>query len=144
MPNDSLPPETPKNLNRFSSHGTFGNDAQASASHAEHANMMWGLWRKTADWQDKLHKSAAHKALNIPEEDVITSTNITHSGLGWKELAIIALAGAAGLFGYSHYCNQKSDVEVQDHTYDPVKLKVKVTPKDGGGYETDVTPVPKG
>lgn len=139
------PPSNQKNMDRFSSHGTFGNNAQASTSHAEHANMMWGMWKKTADWQDKLHKSAAHKALNIPEEDVITSTNITHSGLGWKELAIIALAGAAGVLGYSHYSSgQKADVEVQDHTYDPVKLKVKVTPKDGGGYETDVTPVPRG
>ena len=108
---------------------------------------MWGMWRKTADWQDKLHKRAAHKALNIPEEDVITSTNITHSGLGWKELAILALAGAAGVLGYTKYSEgQKGDaeVEVQDHTYDPVRLKVRVTPKEGGGYETDVTPIPRG
>lgn len=137
------PPSTQKNMDRFSSHGTFGNNAQASTSHAEHANMMWGMWKKTADWQDRLHKRAAYKSLNIPEDDVITSTNITHSGIGWKELAIIALGGAVGLMGYSAITGSSEVPEAKqiEDEYDPLKIRVRITPQDGGGYLKEIVPI---
>jgi len=70
---------------------------------------MWGMWQKTANWQDKLHRRAAHKALNIPEEDVITSTNISHNGVGWKELAILALGGAAAFLGWTNFTGDQEE-----------------------------------
>ena len=141
-PSNSLPPETPNNLNRFSSNGTFGNNSQASASHAEHANTMWGLWQKTADWQDRLHKRAAHKALNIPEEDVITSTTVTNSGLGWKELLLIA-ALMAGTGAGAYYLSGGSADPISPgqevETPEPLKLRVRVTPSIDGDHKIEVT-----
>lgn len=106
---------------------------------------MWGVWQKTADWQDKLHKRAAHKALNIPEEDVITSTNITNSGLGWKELLLMAgLVGGAG-FGAYHLSNGQQAAPVQqvqpsqeDELPGKVQLRVKVTPREDGDHKIEV------
>lgn len=52
-------------------------------------------------WRDKLSRRAAHKALNIPLDDVIQANRI-NSGVTWKE---IAAGGAvlAGLLGAGKY-----------------------------------------
>ena len=60
---------------------------------------LWGWWHDSVKWQDDLHKRAAHKALDIPEEDPVITTN-TRTGLDWKGIAVI-IAGmvAAGSIG---------------------------------------------
>ncbi len=64
---------------------------------------LWGWWHSSIEWQDALHKKAAHKALDIPEaEPVINSTNTT--GVGWKELAVMG-ALIAGLVGVTQLNN---------------------------------------
>jgi hypothetical protein len=45
----------------------------------------------------KFHMKALHRAADIPEDDdvKITNRNKTHTGIGWKELAVVA----GGLLG---------------------------------------------
>ena len=88
-------------LGAFSPLGVFGNNNQAHASNGEFQSLMYGMWSKTVDWQDNLHRKAAHKALNIPEDGVINSSTTTiHKGMGAIPalvLALAALLGGAGL-----------------------------------------------
>jgi len=50
-------------------------------------------WRRAKEWQDKLYKKAAHKALDIPEDDM--EINVSNKGIGpWGGIGI-ALAAAA-------------------------------------------------
>jgi hypothetical protein len=58
------------------------------------------LANKNFAWRDKLHKRAAHKALNIPEDEVIQANRIT--GVTWKEIAAAGVVGAS-LLGAGKY-----------------------------------------
>lgn len=53
---------------------------------------IWPWWATNQNWSDKLHKKAAHKALDIPEEEMIQANKI---GLGGASVA--AIAAGAGL-----------------------------------------------
>lgn len=53
---------------------------------------VWGMANQNFLWRDKLHKRAAHKALNIPEEEVIQANRI---GVTWKEIAAAGVVGAS-------------------------------------------------
>lgn len=55
---------------------------------------LYGEWLRGTRWRDRLHKQAAHKALNVPLEDDMIVDN-SKRGMGWKELAVIV----AGLMG---------------------------------------------
>jgi hypothetical protein len=69
----------------------------------------WARWARNIDWRDKLHKKASHKALDIPEDDVIQSSNkeITNNGLGFKELIALGLLGLGGAYMITNNNNQQ-------------------------------------
>lgn len=60
--------------------------------------LLYGRFQAGEDWQGKLHRKAAHKALDIADDDMHISaprTNtINHHGTGPLALAGIALAAA--------------------------------------------------
>ena len=56
-------------------------------------NYLYGFWKKSAQWRDSLHRRMSHKALDIPDEDMIEANRI-NVGIGWKEMAVV---GALGL-----------------------------------------------
>lgn len=60
---------------------------------------VWSHWLQNATWRDKLHKRAAHKALDIDEEPMISADRqtINYGGLGWKEMAVLGALGLGGL-----------------------------------------------
>jgi len=58
----------------------------------------WTEWRAANRWQSDLHRQAAHKALDIPEDMAVTTVNASRSGIGWRELVAIG-ATMAGLMG---------------------------------------------
>ena len=60
---------------------------------------LYGWWHKAQEWQDKLHRKAAHKALDIEDDVSVNSTTQTNSGIGWKELAVIGAILLAGGYG---------------------------------------------
>lgn len=71
----------------------------SSTADAPDKNLLYGWWFKSRDWQDSLHKKAAHKALDIPEDmGDITSTKQVQSGMGWKELVAIGAMGLGGAY----------------------------------------------
>lgn len=55
----------------------------------------WGTWQKSVDWRDKLYRKAAHKTLDIPDDDM--QINSHKSGVG--ALGLIGVALAAGFPG---------------------------------------------
>lgn len=54
-------------------------------------DLLWGWWYKAKRWQNDLHRSAAYKALDIPEDMGDIHANKTYLGFGWREI----LAGGA-------------------------------------------------
>jgi len=76
-------------------------------SESPNKDELYGKFQQTADWQDNLHKRAAHKALDIGEDPMIIANN-QKSGIsgGWLAAIvagiIVAMLGAGGLgFGLS-------------------------------------------
>jgi len=59
----------------------------------------WSRWLDGQLWKGKLDKKLAHKALDIPEDDVIISNK--QSGMSWKELLVIAAAALGGFHLWS-------------------------------------------
>lgn len=57
----------------------------------------WKAWQKNSDWRDALHKKAAHKSLDIPEDDMSIQSSKTVNGIG--TLGAIGIALAAGVPG---------------------------------------------
>ena len=55
----------------------------------------WKSWQKRTDWQEKLYRRAAHKSLDIPDDDMQITSN--KSGVG--SIGLIGVALAAGLPG---------------------------------------------
>lgn len=111
-----------RRLNVFSPLGLFGSDNQAHGSNAELQELMYGTWKRTVDWQDRLHQKAAHKALNIPEENMINAPHVTNvNGLGFWGVA--ALLGMILLFftlvlaamGYLVYTTQQQTQAGSEH-----------------------------
>lgn len=63
--------------------------------------VLYGEYLRSSRWRDDLHRKAAHKALDIGEEEMIdASRRTTIQGIGWKEIAVVgALAlGAWGIY----------------------------------------------
>ena len=52
----------------------------------------WASYERSREWQDKLHREAANKALDIGDPGMV---NANKYGIGWKELAVAAIAGLA-------------------------------------------------
>ena len=69
--------------------------SENQAQDAQLKDVLYRDFNQGRSWQQRLHRQAIHKALDIaPEEDV----HITHknNGLGWRELAIVILGMVAG------------------------------------------------
>lgn len=60
-----------------------------------HLPWLWARWGRNQTWRDKLAKKAAHKSLDIPEDDM--NINNTRTGIGTA--GMIGIAAAAGLPG---------------------------------------------
>lgn len=57
---------------------------------------LWPLWLRNQEWREELSRKAAHKSLDIPEDEM----NIinTKTGIGtWGAMGIAAAAGLPGL-----------------------------------------------
>ena len=52
---------------------------------------LFGRYQNSEDARSRLAMKAAHKALDIPNDDVQINTS-TSSGLGWKEMAVVTAA----------------------------------------------------
>lgn len=147
-------------LKIFSPLGIFGQNSQAEGSNAESLQNLYGAFQRTEDWQDNLHRKAAHKALNIRDEDMINAPQTTNvNGIGWKELIMVAalMAGSAGAAAYftgpantpppaqpiQQPVQQPQPQPIQQPTTGqaelpaPVKFRVRLTPQDGGTYSIE-------
>lgn len=83
-------------------------------------NGPYEQWQHATAWRQKLLKRASHKALDVPEEDVNITTT---TGMGWKELAIVAVVMMAGFGGLAWFLKppapvQHPGVSVADTAYD--------------------------
>uniref|UniRef100_A0A6M3KW04 Uncharacterized protein n=1 Tax=viral metagenome TaxID=1070528 RepID=A0A6M3KW04_9ZZZZ len=63
---------------------------------------LYGNYERSLKWQDDLHRRATHKALDMAD-DMAFEQHVTRTGMGWKELAVIAAAllGGGGLAAYA-------------------------------------------
>ena len=61
---------------------------------------LYGEYTRTERWRDELSKKLAHKAVDIPEDDMNIAVDKSTKGMGAKELlAIGALVIGAGVGG---------------------------------------------
>lgn len=61
---------------------------------------LYGVFQKTEDWKDQLHRRLAHKSLDIADDDMQIAVDKSTQGMGAKELlAIGALVIGAGVGG---------------------------------------------
>jgi hypothetical protein len=61
----------------------------------------WARWARRVDWKDALHKKAAHKSLDIPDDmgDInAPKTMVSNNGLGFRELLAIGALGLGGFY----------------------------------------------
>jgi hypothetical protein len=61
---------------------------------------LWGWWHEHQKWSDRLHRKAAHKALDIEDDAMIS---VQKSGMGWKELAVVAVGMLGGTVVGANY-----------------------------------------
>lgn len=70
-----------------------------------HLPWFWTMWRRNQQWRENLAKKAAHKSLDIPDDDMQihnTRTGISAGGaIGIAAAAGIPGAIASGILGYS-------------------------------------------
>lgn len=95
--------------------GTNTTPDTSSPSNPHPFDFMWKRWGMSSDWQDQLHKSAAHKSLDIPEDGVIktSSKDTVNNGMGFKEILALGTVGALGLGGVYALSNHNQTPPVQ-------------------------------
>lgn len=113
-------------------------------------NISWPRWAKRSDWQDNLAKSATHKALDIPEDDMQIHANKT--GISGKAAIGIALATGLPVAGLAAMMlwnqmkeqnqpntnNQIPIVAAPEITVEPLNLKVKWWVDENGKVQSEV------
>ena len=61
-------------------------------------------WAEQEDWKNQIHRRGVHKALDIADEMEFQQQidNSKRSGMGWKEMAVLAAAllGGGGMLAY--------------------------------------------
>jgi len=109
---------------------------------------FWKRWGKRSDWQDKLYKKAAHKSLDIPEDDM--QINANRSGIGGKAAMGIALASGlpvavvAGMLIWNQIKEQPKPIDqppvvaVPEVNVEPLNLKVKWWVDENGKVQSKV------
>lgn len=76
--------------------GLFKPNNQASQSNVEMSQLLWGNYMDSARWQDNLHRKAAHKALNIPDESMINAPHTTvNNGISPLLMLLLLLSTVA-------------------------------------------------
>ena len=90
---------------------------------------LYGKYQATEDWKARLHRRAAHKALDIGDDDMNISPKTTINGLGWKEMLVMALVGLAFYFG------SQSPVATQQQSPIDSEYEVRFYDKDGNPIE---------
>ena len=105
----------------------------------------WKSWQARTDWQDKLYKRAAHKTLDIPEDDM--QINSHKSGVGALGLVGVALAAGlpGGLIAYQMLRGTKEPpappviAPAPQVTIEALNLKVRWWVDENGKVQTEVT-----
>lgn len=64
---------------------------------------LYGRYRDWEGWRNSLAKKLSHKALDIMPDDEMEVNQYHRSGIGWKELAVVAAAGVGGLAAWQHF-----------------------------------------
>jgi hypothetical protein len=67
----------------------------SGSSQEPNKQQLYGEFQRTERWRDRLSKKLAHKSLDIAADDEMV-INQQHSGLGWKELGMLAAALLGG------------------------------------------------
>jgi hypothetical protein len=65
---------------------------------------IYGEWLRTSRWRDDLYRRAAHKSLDVPEEEMIT---VNRSGITWREIAAVGALALGG--GYLFHATTKDE-----------------------------------
>lgn len=111
---------------------------------------LWGWWYSAKKWQDKLHKSAAHKALDIPEDEMAgiqanKEMVVNNSGMSPAWLLATAVIGLGGLYLYNQakpegaaVVNQQTDEQI---TKEIIERNLKLRLFHNG---REIQAVPKG
>ena len=104
----------------------------------------WKSWQARTDWQDKLYRKAAHKTLDIPDDDMQINTH--KSGVGAIGLIGVALAAGVpgGLIAYQMLKGTGEPappvITPPPHvTVDALNLKVRWWVDENGEVQTEVT-----
>jgi hypothetical protein len=107
---------------------------EPSAGESSLKDALYRDYNQGKSWQQKLHREAVHKALDIaPEDDVHISQKT--SGLGWRELAIIVLGMVAGTAATGWFFSQTAP---HAHNALPVDTEYDVRFYDKDGRLIDV------
>jgi len=103
----------------------------------------WRSWQKRTDWQDKLYRKAAHKSLDIPDDDMQINSN--KSGVGALGLTGVALAAGlpGALMAFQMLRGPETPVAPVVHPpqikVDDLNLKVRWWVDENGDIQTEVT-----
>lgn len=62
---------------------------------------LYGEYTRTERWRDALSKRLAHKALDIPDDEMQINVDKSKKGLGAKELIAMGVLVAGGAYGGS-------------------------------------------
>lgn len=92
-------------------------------------------------WKDGLHKKAAHAALGLPTDEMISVSN--KSGLDWKMAAVLAAAGLGGYHLYNQNSNQQTATPSAPAPVSPVDSEYEVRFYDADGNPIQVPHISK-
>ena len=86
---------------------------------------LWGWWHSHQQWADRLHRKAAHKALDIEDDAMIVSNKGVSAG-GLVGVGLLTMLGpvlTAAAIGYLWYQSQQSN---------PTEPPAATAPADAG------------
>ena len=98
---------------------------------------LYGQFQHGEDWQSRLSRKLAHKSLDIADDDMDVNVQNTKSGIGWRELAVAAVAGLTG-FGMWQYSQQPTPPADPVEHASPVDSEYEVRFYDADGNPIDV------
>ena len=101
---------------------------------------LYGKYQEGEDKKRNLFLKTAHKALDIPQDDMnISPTTVTTTGIGWKELLVMAARGLGG-YGISQMNNITT---VAPQTASPADSEYQVLFYDKDGNQIEVPRKPQ-
>lgn len=104
-------------------------------------NYLYGMYQKSADWRDKLHKRLAHKSLDMQlDDDMHVDNSRAQFGITWKELAVVALSVIGGFYVYGEFSKPDSQPQQQPQS-GPIDSEYEVRFFDAAGNQIDIPQV---